>query len=199
MPSPRRPTRSPSSPPIELVGAVRSARRTVRVLGDRLQPRVRAPPRAVRDAQDHARGGRDRAWAARGADAGLARCGARLVVRRRHRARGLADAPARAPGDYVLASGVPHTVAEFAATAFECVDLEAERYLRVDPALVRAPERTSSVGDPSRARERLGWEPEVSSRSSCSAWCEARPALRTGRTSETDHRPMRLAVPRLPP
>jgi GDPmannose 4,6-dehydratase len=64
--------------------------------------------------------------------------------------------------DYVLASGVPHTVAEFAAAAFACVDLDAERYLRVDPELVRAPERTASVGDPSRARERLGWEPEVS-------------------------------------
>jgi GDPmannose 4,6-dehydratase len=64
--------------------------------------------------------------------------------------------------DYVLASGVAHTVAEFAAAAFACVDLEAERYLRVDPVLVRAPEGTPSVGDPSRARERLGWEPEVS-------------------------------------
>jgi GDPmannose 4,6-dehydratase len=66
------------------------------------------------------------------------------------------------PDDYILASGVPHTVAEFAAAAFECVDLEAERYLRVDPALVRSPESTPSVGDPSKARERLGWEPEVS-------------------------------------
>ena len=66
------------------------------------------------------------------------------------------------PDDYVLASGVPHTVAEFAQAAFACVDLEAERYLRVDPALVRAPERTPSVGDPSKARERLGWKPLVS-------------------------------------
>jgi GDPmannose 4,6-dehydratase len=66
------------------------------------------------------------------------------------------------PDDYVLASGMPHTVAEFAAAAFACVDLEAERYLRVDPALVRSPESTPSVGDPSKARERLGWEPEVS-------------------------------------
>jgi GDPmannose 4,6-dehydratase len=66
------------------------------------------------------------------------------------------------PDDYVLASGVGHTVAEFAAAAFACVDLDAERYLRVDPTLVRAPERTASVGDPRRARERLGWEPEVS-------------------------------------
>ena len=64
--------------------------------------------------------------------------------------------------DYVLASGVPHTVAEFAEAAFACVDLDAERYLRVDPALVRPPERTPSVGDPSKARERLGWEPRVS-------------------------------------
>ena len=66
------------------------------------------------------------------------------------------------PDDYVLASGVPHTVAEFAAAAFACVDLEAERYLRVDPALVRSPESTPSVGDPRKAREHLGWEPEVS-------------------------------------
>ncbi len=66
------------------------------------------------------------------------------------------------PEDYVLASGIPHTVAEFAQAAFACVELEAERYLRVDQALVRAPERTPSVGDPRKARERLGWEPLVS-------------------------------------
>jgi GDPmannose 4,6-dehydratase len=66
------------------------------------------------------------------------------------------------PGDYVLASGVPRTVADLARTAFECVDLDFERYLRVDPALVREPEATPSVGDPSKARERLGWEPQVS-------------------------------------
>ncbi len=66
------------------------------------------------------------------------------------------------PDDYVLASGVPHTVAEFAEAAFACVDLDAEHYLRVDPALVRPPEGTPSVGDPSKARERLGWEPLLS-------------------------------------
>jgi len=67
----------------------------------------------------------------------------------------------REPGDYVLASGVAHTVAEFARAAFACVELDAERYLRVDEARVRAPESTPSVGDPRRARERLGWEPEL--------------------------------------
>ncbi len=66
------------------------------------------------------------------------------------------------PDDYVLASGQAHTVGEFARAAFECVDLDAERYLRVDPALVRPRERVPSVGDATKAREALGWEPQVS-------------------------------------
>jgi GDPmannose 4,6-dehydratase len=66
------------------------------------------------------------------------------------------------PEDYVLASGVGRTVAQLAETAFACVGLEAERYIRIDPKLVRAPERTPSVGDSSKAREQLGWEPELS-------------------------------------
>jgi GDPmannose 4,6-dehydratase len=65
------------------------------------------------------------------------------------------------PGDYVLASGVGRTVADFAQAAFACVGLDAERHLRVDPALVRAPEPTPNVGDPARARSQLGWEPEL--------------------------------------
>jgi GDPmannose 4,6-dehydratase len=66
------------------------------------------------------------------------------------------------PEDYVFASGVGRTVAELTETAFACVGLEAERYVRVDPTLVRAPEQIPSVGDPSKARERLGWEPQIS-------------------------------------
>ena len=66
------------------------------------------------------------------------------------------------PEDYVLASGVGHTVAELTETAFAYVGLEAERYVRVDPKLVRKLEQTASVGDPSKARERLGWKPRLS-------------------------------------
>jgi GDPmannose 4,6-dehydratase len=66
------------------------------------------------------------------------------------------------PADYVLASGVPHTVGEFAEAAFACVDLRAEEHIRVDPQLVRAPEATPLVGDPARARRELGWQPQVS-------------------------------------
>jgi GDPmannose 4,6-dehydratase len=66
------------------------------------------------------------------------------------------------PDDYVFASGVGHTVAELARAAFACVELDCERYIRVDPELERPPEPTPSVGDPSKARERLGWRPTLS-------------------------------------
>jgi GDPmannose 4,6-dehydratase len=66
------------------------------------------------------------------------------------------------PRDYVLASGVGRTVREFAEVAFGCVGLQAERYLRVDPTLVRGPESTLNIGDPTRAREELGWKPTLS-------------------------------------
>ena len=64
--------------------------------------------------------------------------------------------------DYVLASGIGRTVAQLAETAFACVDLDAERYVRVDESLERAPESTPSVGDPTKARELLGWKPRLS-------------------------------------
>jgi GDPmannose 4,6-dehydratase len=65
------------------------------------------------------------------------------------------------PEDYVLASGVAHTVGEFAQLAFACVDLDSERHVRVDEALVRPPESTLNVGDARKARRQLGWEPTV--------------------------------------
>jgi GDPmannose 4,6-dehydratase len=66
--------------------------------------------------------------------------------------------------DYVLASGVGHTVAELATIAFACVGLDAQAYLRSDSDLLRPEESrksTPSVGDSSKARERLGWRPRV--------------------------------------
>jgi GDPmannose 4,6-dehydratase len=63
--------------------------------------------------------------------------------------------------DYVLASGVPHTVGDLARAAFACVGLDADRYVRLDRSLVRPPEQTPNVGDASKARERLGWAPQV--------------------------------------
>ncbi len=65
------------------------------------------------------------------------------------------------PEDYVLASGVPHTVREFAQLAFARVGLDAKEYVRVGSQLRRGPEPTPLVGDSSRARERLGWQPTL--------------------------------------
>jgi GDPmannose 4,6-dehydratase len=66
------------------------------------------------------------------------------------------------PGDYILAGGVGRTVGELVDAAFGCVGLDSADYVQVDEKLVRAPERTPPVGDITRARERLGWEPETS-------------------------------------
>jgi GDPmannose 4,6-dehydratase len=66
------------------------------------------------------------------------------------------------PDDYVIASGVGRTVRDFVAAAFAALDLDWEGHVRVDPAFVRAAEPVALVGDPTRARERLGWEPERS-------------------------------------
>jgi GDPmannose 4,6-dehydratase len=69
---------------------------------------------------------------------------------------------ARAPDDYVIASGAGHTVRELVAAAFAAVDLDWEPHVRVDPALVRPREPVPLIGDPRRARERLAWTPERS-------------------------------------
>jgi GDPmannose 4,6-dehydratase len=65
------------------------------------------------------------------------------------------------PADYVLASGVPHTVGDLVQVAFARAGVDPEGRVEVDPALVRAPERVAPVGDPTRARAVLGWTPTV--------------------------------------
>jgi len=65
------------------------------------------------------------------------------------------------PGDYILAGGVGRTVGELVAVAFDCVGLDPADHVRVDERLVRPAERTPPVGDTTRARELLGWEPQI--------------------------------------
>jgi GDPmannose 4,6-dehydratase len=66
------------------------------------------------------------------------------------------------PDDYILASGIGHTVADFAEQAFAYVGLGAEDHVSFDASLRRPPEATPRVGDSSRARTRLGWQPTLS-------------------------------------
>lgn len=66
------------------------------------------------------------------------------------------------PEDFVIATGQTHSVREFARIAFEYVGLDYQEYVKVDPKFYRPAEVDQLVGDPSKAREQLGWEPEMS-------------------------------------
>jgi GDPmannose 4,6-dehydratase len=66
------------------------------------------------------------------------------------------------PRDYVIASGVPHSVRDLCRIAFARAGLDYERYVTVDPNIVRPPEHARLVGDASRARAELGWRSTVS-------------------------------------
>jgi len=66
------------------------------------------------------------------------------------------------PMDYVVATGVAHSVGELVECAFSCVDLEWREYVRSDESLRRGKsELHNLVGDASRARQLLEWTPSV--------------------------------------
>jgi GDPmannose 4,6-dehydratase len=66
-----------------------------------------------------------------------------------------------APDDYVVATNETHSVREFCAEAFALLDLDWERYVRLDKRYERPAEVDLLIGDASKARQRLGWEPRV--------------------------------------
>jgi GDPmannose 4,6-dehydratase len=68
----------------------------------------------------------------------------------------------RDPDDYVLGTGRTHSVRELVDLAFRHVGLEWQRYVKVDPALVRPAEVDVLQADASKAKRALGWTPEVS-------------------------------------
>lgn len=65
------------------------------------------------------------------------------------------------PNDYVIATGVSSTLAEFVAAAFAAFDLDWREHVLSEPALGRPADLVWSGADPSRAAERLGWRAEV--------------------------------------
>jgi GDPmannose 4,6-dehydratase len=65
------------------------------------------------------------------------------------------------PEDFVVATGETHTVQKLVETAFTAVDLDWRQYVVQDPRFMRPAEVDLLVGDPSRAKTELGWEPEV--------------------------------------
>lgn len=65
------------------------------------------------------------------------------------------------PGDYVVATGKTHSVQQLLEVAFRLVDLDYQEHVRVDHQFIRPADVDRLVGDASKAREDLGWKPEV--------------------------------------
>ena len=65
------------------------------------------------------------------------------------------------PDDFVVATGETHSVREFLEAAFAHAGLEWEEYVEIDPRYFRPSEVDVLLGDASKAREELGWEPKV--------------------------------------
>jgi GDPmannose 4,6-dehydratase len=65
------------------------------------------------------------------------------------------------PDDYLLATGETHTVEEFLEEAFTYVGLDWRDYVKIDPRYFRPSEVDLLIGDYSKAKEKLGWEPTV--------------------------------------
>jgi GDPmannose 4,6-dehydratase len=66
------------------------------------------------------------------------------------------------PDDYVIATGEAHSVRQLVRIAFDHVGLDPEEYVRLDPRFLRPAEVEHLIGDASKAREKLGWEPRTS-------------------------------------
>src|SRR4026208_414818 len=64
--------------------------------------------------------------------------------------------------DSVIATGVSHSVRQLVETAFAHVGLDWQKYVRIDPAFLRPAEVDHLIGDASKAKRVLGWEPSVS-------------------------------------
>jgi GDPmannose 4,6-dehydratase len=67
-----------------------------------------------------------------------------------------------APEDFIIGSGVAHSVRDLCRAAFEAVGLDYRAYVRTDPGLMRPGQPTRLLANPAKARGRLGWKPTMS-------------------------------------
>jgi len=65
------------------------------------------------------------------------------------------------PEDFVLSTGIQHSVHDLLEVAFGAADWIGRKYVEVDPTLIRPAEVDSLCGNATKAREVLGWKPEV--------------------------------------
>ena len=65
------------------------------------------------------------------------------------------------PDDFVVATGETHTVREFLQVVFDYAGLDIDKYVKIDERLFRPHEVPLLLGDATKAKEKLGWEPKV--------------------------------------
>jgi GDPmannose 4,6-dehydratase len=65
---------------------------------------------------------------------------------------------AKEPDDYVIATGETHSVREFLEEVFGYLDLDWKQYVEIDPRYFRPAEVDLLIGDPTKAKQKLGWE-----------------------------------------
>jgi GDPmannose 4,6-dehydratase len=65
------------------------------------------------------------------------------------------------PTDYVIATGETHTVQEMLELAFDRLKLDWKKHVKIDPKYYRPTEVDLLIGDASKAKKELGWQPKV--------------------------------------
>jgi GDPmannose 4,6-dehydratase len=85
--------------------------------------------------------------------------------------------------DYVIATGEAHSVKECVEIAFDQMGLDWQQHVVQDPAFMRPAEVDHLIGDPSKAKEELGWEPRTSFEELIRLMVDADFALLSGETA----------------
>ena len=65
------------------------------------------------------------------------------------------------PEDYVISTGEAHSVKDWVEASFRCLDLDWEKFVKIDNRFIRPADVDLLVGDYSKAKEKLGWKPKV--------------------------------------
>lgn len=89
------------------------------------------------------------------------------------------------PDDFVIATGVTHTVGDVVRIVFELLELDVDDHVRTDPKFVRSDDEALLVGDPSKAERKLGWRADTSFEEMLRIMVEAELSLRTSNSEIT--------------
>jgi GDPmannose 4,6-dehydratase len=91
------------------------------------------------------------------------------------------------PADFVIATGIEHSVQDFVDAAFDHVGLDPAKHVVVDQKFIRPAEVDHLVGDLAKARKELGWEPRVSFRRLVEMMVDADVERLSGESEPTQH------------